>query len=152
MILYVAIHQTFKIWVVPFYKAQPNLVTVLQLTQDVDPQGQGIKSIEYSHKGKSHGESSRSSNSNEKRRPKSNGEPGKKYYIQSQNDLYQTSEWIKFVIPFGIGVTLTMMWQFFATILCAIGAIAGWPLTWMEENVTGGNRQRLESKEVLGAD
>ena len=152
MILYVAMHQTFKIWVVPFYKAQPNLVTVLQLTQDADPQSEGMRSIEHTRKGKSHGESSRSSNSNEKRRSKPNGEPGKKYYIQSQNDLYQTSEWIKFVVPFGIGVTFTMMWQFFATILCVMGAIAGWPLTWVEENVTGGNAQRFESKEAFGAD
>ena len=111
-----------------------------------------MKSIEHTRKCKSHGESSRSSNSNEKRRSKPNGEAGKKYYIQSQNDLYQTSEWIKFVVPFGIGVTFTMMWQFFATILCVIGVIAGWPLTWVEENVTGGNSQRLESKEAFGAD
>jgi len=48
-------------------------------------------------------------------------EKGEQYYIQSQNDLYQTSEWIKFLIPWGIGALLMVIWQFLATLLCVFG-------------------------------
>jgi hypothetical protein len=29
-----------------------------------------------------------------------------------------------------------------ATFFCIIGAVLGWPITWLEENVFGKNRER----------
>lgn len=46
------------------------------------------------------------------------------YYIQSQNDLYQTSEWIKFLVPWGIGSLIMVLWQFCATFMCVMGVLA----------------------------
>lgn len=34
LLLYAHISQNFRIWIIPFYRAHVNLVTVLQLTQD----------------------------------------------------------------------------------------------------------------------
>ena len=54
--------------------------------------------------------------------PSPDPEPqAEKYYIQSQNDLYQTSEWIKFLVPYGVGVSLIIAWQLWATFLCVVG-------------------------------
>lgn len=58
---------------------------------------------------------------------------GVKYYISSQEDLYQTSEWIKFLIPWGIGSILVLFWHVFATVVCTVGAMVLWPVTWAEE-------------------
>ena len=117
MILYVSVHQTFRIQFVPFYKAQPSLVTKLQLTHardaGLDPSYAGVV----------------------KRAPGSTSTLAQKYYIQSQNDLYQTDEFIKFVLPWGIGSTVVTIWQIFATFLCILGAMTLWPLTWARENV-----------------
>ncbi len=58
-----------------------------------------------------------------------------KYYITYQNDLYQTSEWIEFVLPWSIGYTLLVLAQFWATAMCVLGAIVGWLVTWAEERL-----------------
>lgn len=155
MILYVSIHQTFKMWLVPFYKAQASLVTVLHLTQDPEHQRHRGRQTQLQDVEQKENEPSKFGQAKQKKcADASDGSNsrgiGKKYYIQSQNDLYQTSEWIKFVVPFGVGVTLLMVWQFLSTILCTIGAIVGWPITWLEENGTRGSGERTESKEVLG--
>ena len=113
MLLYVSIHQLFKIWVVPFYSAPVNLTTVLTLTNEP-------------------GTNQSTLNGEEKNRLE---EGPKKYYIQSQNDLYQTSELIKFVVPFGIGVSAVMLWQFIVTFWCVVGAILGYPMTYWSDNV-----------------
>ena len=52
------------------------------------------------------------------------------YWIQSQNDLYQTTEWIKFLVPWGVGVFLLVLWQFFATLLCVAGTKVYDALNW----------------------
>ena len=111
MLLYVAIHQIFKIQAVPFYRAPVSLTTVLTLTHDpagLDrPQGQLEREVMKQDRSR--------------------------YYIQSQNDLYQTSEFIKFALPWGIGVAVVVMWGFLATVFCVIGAIIFAPVTWLEE-------------------
>jgi hypothetical protein len=56
-----------------------------------------------------------------------------KYYIDSQQDLYQLNEFVKFVWPGG--ATLLMLWQWMNTILSIVGALLLAPLTWMEEKV-----------------
>jgi hypothetical protein len=54
-----------------------------------------------------------------------------KYLIQSQNDLYQVNEFVKF-FWFG-GWLFLWVWQVFAALFCAVGAGIGLPVTWVNE-------------------
>ncbi|KAF2739418.1 hypothetical protein EJ04DRAFT_484221 [Polyplosphaeria fusca] len=54
-----------------------------------------------------------------------------KYYITSQNDLYQVDQFVKFVAPGGW--VLVWLWQFWATLFCLLGAVALWPVSVVEE-------------------
>ncbi|ETN39883.1 uncharacterized protein HMPREF1541_06109 [Cyphellophora europaea CBS 101466] len=118
MILYVTARQTFRIQFIPLYKADVSLVTKLQLTHvrdaGLDPSYAGVV----------------------KQTPGATASQAQKYYIQSQNDLYQTNEFIKFVAPWGVGSTIVILWQIFATLMCVVGAMILWPLTWFRENLT----------------
>jgi hypothetical protein len=55
----------------------------------------------------------------------------KKYYIRSQNDLYQVDQWIRFLVPGGWA--LIYLWHAWATFFCLIGTWALLPVTWVEE-------------------
>ena len=55
----------------------------------------------------------------------------KVYRINSQNDLYQFNEWLKFISPFK-GVILQVI-QFFATLACVICATIFSPLALLQE-------------------
>lgn len=93
LILYVMISQRFRIWIVPFYVAPVNLVTVLQLVHDKESD---------------------------------------KYYISSQDDLYQVNQFVRFI---WLGGWLVLwLCQITATFFCLIGAILLWPQTWVEEH------------------
>ena len=105
LILYVSIHQIFRIWLIPFFSAPVSLVTVLHLERQ-----------------KHHSPH--------------------RYLIRSQNDLYQVNEFVKFASQFGILSALLIVFQLFATGLCVLGAALFWPISWLEQNVIGGNRQR----------
>ncbi|CAD6589431.1 MAG: hypothetical protein ASARMPREDX12_003767 [Alectoria sarmentosa] len=105
LILYVSIHQLFRIWLVPFFSAHVSLVTVLHLV------------------------------------PQKHTSPTT-YLIQSQNDLYQVNEFVKFTSQFGILSVVVYAWQLLATLLCVIGAGIFWPVSWVEQNMVGGNEQR----------
>lgn len=107
MKLYVTISQIFSIFIIPFYVAPVTLTTVLTLTT-------------YP--------SSASSDT-----PESKKEDRKLYYIKSQEDLYQTSEFVKFVLPYGIGAVLVLMLQALATFVCTLGAIILSPILWIEQ-------------------
>lgn len=72
------------------------------------------------------------------------------YLIQSQNDLYQVGEVVKFASVFGLLRVLVLAWQFVATGLCVLGAGVGAPVTWVEENVVGGNAERRLGEVVEG--
>ncbi len=72
------------------------------------------------------------------------------YLIQSQNDLYQVGEFVKFASVFGLLRVLVLAWQFVATGLCVLGAGVGAPVTWVEENVVGGNAERRLGEVVEG--
>jgi hypothetical protein len=50
-----------------------------------------------------------------------------KYYIKSQEDLYQLNEVVKFFWPGG--ATIIWFWQMFATFLCILGALTLAPIT-----------------------
>jgi len=71
-----------------------------------------------------------------------------RYYIQSQNDLYQVNEWIKFISQFGVLSLFVLTWQLVATGFCVLGAAVMWPVSWVEQNVVGGNHER-SMKEVI---
>jgi hypothetical protein len=60
-------------------------------------------------------------------RDKSDG----KYYISSQNDLYQVDQWIKFLVPGGWA--LVVLWHLWATACCVVGTYLLVPVTWLEE-------------------
>lgn len=44
-------------------------------------------------------------------------------------------EFVKFVSLFGVGGVVVAVAQFVATGLCVLGAWAGWPVSWVEENL-----------------
>ncbi|KAF1979801.1 hypothetical protein BU23DRAFT_548996 [Bimuria novae-zelandiae CBS 107.79] len=69
-----------------------------------------------------------------------------KYYIQRQDDLYQTDEFVKFLIP--PSWILMWIWQFWATLFCVLGAIALWLITYVEEQVWEGSNSRKSWKEA----
>ena len=73
-----------------------------------------------------------------------------KYFIKSQNDLYQVNEFMKFISMFGVLSAFVMLWQFAATGFCVLGAWALWPISWVEQNVVGGNRERRLKDVVNG--
>jgi hypothetical protein len=54
-----------------------------------------------------------------------------KYLIAKQDDLYQTNEFIKFLVPFGIGDFFTTLIQLFAAAFSLAGTIAFYPLVWI---------------------
>ena len=135
LLLYAGIRQVFGVWFVPGYKARPKLVTVLRLVRtwrhgtdthlldddsldaDGDKQATETEVVEALK--------------------------GRKYYIASQEDLYQTSEFVKFVLPFGgLGEALVVVWQVLATLLCVLGAWVFWPLTLVRERLVS-EREKL---------
>ena len=108
LLLYVTLSQVFKIWILPFYRAPVDLVTVLKLRYS---RGDG------------------------------------KFYIASQNDLYQVDQFVKF-IPFFPGSTLLVWaWQFLATGFCFLGALALWPMSLAEQAWAEGGRRGKEERE-----
>ena len=111
LILYVSIHQLFRIWLLPFFSAHVSLVTVLHLV----PQNHTTNT------------SSPTTTT---------------YLIKSQNDLYQVNEFVKFASQFGILSVVVYAWQLLATLFCVLGAGLFWPVSWVEQNVVGGNEQR----------
>jgi len=65
-----------------------------------------------------------------------------KYYIQSQDDLYQVNEWVRFIWPGG--PLLVWLWQTFATLFCLLGAVFFLPVSWFEE--TGEGRREISGE------
>ncbi|KAL4963483.1 uncharacterized protein BDV14DRAFT_90481 [Aspergillus stella-maris] len=56
----------------------------------------------------------------------------KRYYITKQEDLYQTDEFIKFVVPYG-GQLAVLMWHAFATLFSIMGVFVLYPVMFAEE-------------------
>lgn len=101
--LYVNMSQIFSIWLVPFHVAPVTLTTVLDLTTDA-------------------AQSNAPTNGDHTR-----------YYITKQEDLYQTSEFVKFLLPH-VGHWLVLAWHLMATFFCILGVTLLWPMLWLEEN------------------
>lgn len=126
LLLYVTIRQQFRLWMVPFYEADVRLTTVLRLAEG-DETGpisvtKRVRKEPYSYAAVA--DPNLDANGTSRR---------KLYYITEQNDLYQTNEWIKFLVPWGVGSTLMIMWQLFATFLSILGAFVFFPGTWWKE-------------------
>ncbi len=102
LILYVNISQTFAIWFIPFHRSPVTLTTVLQLVR-----GHSLNSLPYWH---------------------CFARRTGKYYIFSQNDLYQVDQFVKFFLPWGIGTLVIGVWHWFATLVCVLGAWIFQPL------------------------
>lgn len=173
MLMYVGIRQNFRLWVVPGHCADVRLVTVLGLTTDPYPHmhegnyrsdmnvfAEGNKE-DIALKGEAQQTSYESTGEkveggsitdSEGSTNDQDGGPKKLYYIQSQNDLYQTSEFIKFVVPWGIGSGIIVLLHLWNTFLCVVGAIVLSPISWLLEYVLGGNTERIRSGEVFGQD
>ena len=60
------------------------------------------------------------------------------------------NEFVKFVSLFGGLSVIVIAFQLVATGLCVLGAVAGWPVSWVEQNVVGGNRERGLAEVVKG--
>ncbi|OGE49491.1 hypothetical protein PENARI_c021G11726 [Penicillium arizonense] len=100
--LYVNMSQIFSIWLVPFHVAPVSLTTVLDLTFE-SPTSDATTNGDH-----------------------------RLYYITQQEDLYQTSEFIKFIMPH-IGYWLVFGWHLIATLFCVAGVMLLWPILWLEE-------------------
>jgi hypothetical protein len=99
----VNLSQIFSIWIVPFHVSPVTLTTVLDLTTDAT-------------------QSDAPTNGNHTL-----------YYITRQEDLYQTSEFVKFLMPH-VGHWLVLAWHLIATLICVLGVGLLWPMLWLEEN------------------
>lgn len=127
MLLYVTMSQLFSIALVPLHSSPVTLTTVLQL---------------------SHGHAL-----NEQQSPASALDKPAKYYITSQNDLYQVDQFVRFVVqPWWFGVMVIGLWHWLATMACIFGAVLGAPVTrWMERRWREeGGKGRTGLKMVAG--
>ena len=66
----------------------------------------------------------------------------RKYYIESQDDLYAIDQWIRFIAPGGW--VLVYLWQFWASLFCVIGTILLHPITLLEERASRGDGGEIE--------
>ena len=131
-IMYVGLRQKFSIWFVPYFgAADVRLVSVLHLEKRtaLPIGGEGRRTIAALTNGYDDNE----------------GKPSRSkplYYIKSQNDLYQVNEFFKFFDRARVLGLLLLLWQLGATLGCVVLALLCWPVSWVEERVIGGNRQR----------
>ena len=102
-----SIRQTFRLWTVPFHAADVRLVTVLRLARGFSSDAAG-----WTHR---------------------NDRARSKYFIAAQEDLYQTSEWVKFVSVFRVLWLVVLVAQVLATAACVLAQALGAPVSWWEE-------------------
>ncbi|GAB7349149.1 hypothetical protein MBLNU459_g8089t1 [Dothideomycetes sp. NU459] len=127
LVLYVGITQVFAIWAIPTHRSEVSLVTVLHLTRQTLP-----PSVDYSDNNNNNNKNGTTGEKSYAEVTATSNKVEGKYYITSQNDLYQTDQFIKFVLPwFSLVVPL---WQFFATLVCVVMSYLFYPVTWYEEN------------------
>lgn len=67
-----------------------------------------------------------------------------KYYLTSQDELYQVNQFVKFFLPGGN--ILVLFFQMVATLACVVLAILCWPISWIEEK--GGEVAKREKKRI----
>ncbi|KAL7943341.1 hypothetical protein V8C42DRAFT_328803 [Trichoderma barbatum] len=107
--LYVSIRQTFSIWFVPFHSSSVKLLSVLRLAQGSSSEP-GQLAPKYHPDGRVSSALA------------GQGQERLRYYIASQEDLYQTNDFVAFVVPY-LGPLLVFLWQLYSaglTVLCSI--------------------------------
>lgn len=140
LVLYVTIRQQFRIWLVYLYEADVLFTTVLKLVQGDES---GPDSAVQETRGEKVGGTADGNGYmlpvHKRRERKRLGGPdsGVRYYISAQNDLYQTGEWIKFLVPWGVGSTLLTLWQLSVTVMCIAAAHIFFPQTWWKQYSLG---------------
>ncbi|KAL7791566.1 hypothetical protein V8C37DRAFT_382113 [Trichoderma ceciliae] len=112
--LYVSIRQTFSIWFIPFHSCSVKLLSVLQLTQGSSSEA-GQMAAKYLPDGRS---------SSALAGP---GQERLRYYIASQEDLYQTNDFVAFVVPY-LGPLLVYLWQLYSTGVSVIASLLFLPV------------------------
>lgn len=112
--LYVSIRQTFSIWFVPFHSSSVKLLSVLRLAQGSSSEP-GQLAPKYQPDGR---------NSSALAGP---GQERLRYYIASQEDLYQTNDFVAFVLPY-LGPLLVFLWQLYSTGVTVVCSILFLPL------------------------
>jgi hypothetical protein len=146
--LYLDISQRFAFWFVPFMVANVNLVTRLSLVKTTDDGGQS--QADYSQRqltssdkpNHGHGLIKEIQNgelpsfaevASSSARPLLSGDSSSEgqYLIAKQEDLYQVNEFLKFIVPFGVGDALFSAWQLFAAVMCLAGTVALFPFVWI---------------------
>ncbi|KAL8728748.1 MAG: hypothetical protein Q9181_005233 [Wetmoreana brouardii] len=137
--LYVNVQQVFRIWAIPFYNAPVSFVTVLKLVRYPPLPPQPSYPTPFNPYDAQNGS-----------RYKATSSEKPLFYIQSQKDLYQVNEFFKFFSQFGILSGLLLLWQFLSTAICVVGAMIFWPVSWVEQNVIGGNKERSIGDAVRG--
>lgn len=107
-LLYVTLRQTFTLWFVPFslWQANVKLVTVLELQR---------LPTDHHHKPLP-GQQNSNSNLSLVQQPR------QLYFIKGQQDHYQVEDFLKFIAPWGASL-LWVVWQLYATVICALGVI-----------------------------
>ena len=102
LLLYVTAAQTFRIWFLPFHRADVALVTVLKLRRSAsDPPLPGPGVLDP---------------------PPAIGKRPR-YYIESQNDYYQPEQTVRFALPWlGVVPALVRFAQYLATLGCVVVA------------------------------
>ncbi|KAK0292934.1 hypothetical protein LTR35_000965 [Friedmanniomyces endolithicus] len=78
------------------------------------------------------------------RKPTSTRLATNKLYIQSQEDLYQVDQFVRFFAPWGVGDAVVYLWHFIATIGCVVLSIIFAPFTRLEERYAEGRVGRVE--------
>ncbi|KAK0933738.1 hypothetical protein LTR29_014671 [Friedmanniomyces endolithicus] len=78
------------------------------------------------------------------RKPTSTRLATNKLYIQSQEDLYQVDQFVRFFAPWGIGDAVVYLWHFVAAIGCVVLSIVFAPFTRLEEQYAEGRVGRVE--------
>ncbi|UKZ76971.1 hypothetical protein TrVFT333_004687 [Trichoderma virens FT-333] len=112
--LYVSIRQTFSIWFIPFHSSSVKLLSVLRLAQGSSSEP-GQLAPKFQPDGR---------NSSALAGP---GQERLRYYIASQEDLYQTNDFVAFVVPY-LGPLLVFLWQLYSTALSVVGSILFLPV------------------------
>ncbi|KAK0352030.1 hypothetical protein LTR94_022500, partial [Friedmanniomyces endolithicus] len=84
------------------------------------------------------------------RKPTSTRLATNKLYIQSQEDLYQVDQFVRFFAPWGVGDAVVYLWHFIATIGCVVLSIIFAPFTRLEERYAEGRVGRVEEVFMKG--
>ncbi|KAK1061897.1 hypothetical protein LTR74_010689 [Friedmanniomyces endolithicus] len=86
------------------------------------------------------------------RKPTSTRLATEKLYIQSQEDLYQVDQLVRFFAPWGVGDAVVYLWQFIATMGCVVLSVVFAPFTRLEERYAEGRVGRVEEVFMKGVE